>query len=272
MIKRIALVAVAALAASMAQASDLPYGAQFAAPAAAPIAVATNTWTGFYIGGNLGAIGGTKNSASLTGSSDGDFSAGLVGNRVQSSSNVGVLFGPVVGYNYQISPSFVVGAEADYGWANADRRSTFHNSVDLFGNGAAMYDVNATSRSQLDSFGTLRARVGYLATPNLMLYGTAGLAFGSVKHTVHAIDTITVPEGVATFSDVTAKGTKSKVGWTAGVGAEYALNRNWSVKVEYLYANLGKSSVSFPGTGFYNYAAKNKNEFQLVRAGVNYRF
>lgn len=271
MIKRIAFAAAAILSASVAHASDISFDAPFAAPAAAPVASVTTNWTGFYVGGNLGAIGGTKNGAGFTGSSDGDFSEGLVGNRVTSSSKAGMLFGPVVGYNYQISPSFVVGAEADYGWANADRRSTFHNSVDVF-TGVAVYDVNATTRSQLTSFGTLRARVGYLATPNLMLYGTAGLAFGSIKNSAHVVDTMTVPEGVATFSDVSARSTKTKVGWTAGVGAEYALNRNWSVKVEYLYANLGKSNATFPGQGLYNFATKNKNEFQLVRAGLNYRF
>ena len=271
MIKRIAFAAMALFSASMAHASDLPYEGSFSTAGAAPIAAVTTNWTGFYVGGNLGAIGGTKNGATFNGSSDGDFSAGFAGNRVTSSSKAGALFGPVVGYNYQISPSFVLGAEADYAWTNAEQRSTFSNTIDVF-TGVAHYDVNAKTRSQLDSFGTLRARVGYLATPNLLLYGTPGLAFGSIKQSTHVVDTLTVPAGVATFSDVTAKSTKTKVGWTVGVGAEYALNKNWSVKAEYLYANLGKSNANFPGEGLYNFATKGKNEYQLVRAGLNYRF
>ncbi len=270
MIKRIAFAAMAIFSASIAHASDLPYNSSFA-PAAAPIAAAPYSWTGFYIGGNIGAIGGTKNGAGFNGSSDGDFADGFVGNRISSSNKAGAIFGPVVGYNYQISPSIVLGAEADYGWTNAEHRAAYSNTIEVFP-GIAFYNVNATTRSQLDSFGTLRARVGYLVTPNLMLYGTGGLAFGSIKQSAHVVDTLAVPAGVATFSDVSAKSTKTKVGWTAGVGAEYAFNRNWSVKVEYLYANLGKSNVSFPGAGLYNFSTKSRNEVQLVRAGLNWKF
>lgn len=271
MIKRIAFAAMALFTTSIAHASDLPYTSSFSPAGAAPIEAVPKTWTGFYIGGNIGAIAGTKNGATFNGTSDGNFSDGFSGNRVTNSTKAGALFGPVVGYNYQISPSFVLGAEADYNWANADRRSSFSNTIDIF-TGVASYTVTANTRSQLDSFGTLRARVGYLVTPNLMLYGTGGLAFGSIKQSANVVDTLAVPAGVATFSDITVKSTKTKVGWTAGVGAEYALNRNWSVKVEYLYANLGKSNASFSGGGLYNFATKSKNEFQLVRAGLNYSF
>ncbi|PZR95168.1 MAG: hypothetical protein DI537_05130 [Stutzerimonas stutzeri] len=270
MIKRIAFATAAILSMSMAHAADLPYTNTYA-PAAAPVASAPYSWTGFYIGGNLGAIGGTKNGAGFNGSSDGDFADGFVGNRINTSNKVGALFGPVIGYNYQISPSFVLGAEADYGWTNAENRASFSNTIEVFP-GVAYYNVNAKTRTQLDSFGSVRGRIGYLVTPNLMLYGTGGLAFGSVKNSAHVVDTLAVPAGIATFSDVTAKSTKTKVGWTAGVGAEYALNRNWSVKAEYLYANLGKTNVSFPGAGLYNFTTKTRNEYQLFRAGLNYRF
>lgn len=273
MIKRIAFAAAAILTASFAHAADLSFPAPYAAPAVAPIADVTNNWTGFYVGGNAGILTGTKSGSGFTGSSDGDFAAGFVGNRLHSSSNTGGLFGATIGYNYQIAPSFVLGVEGDYGWANTDRRSNYAYSMSLFpGVADVIYDVNASTRSQLDSFGTLRARAGYLVTPNLMLFGTGGLAFGSIKTSAHAVDTITSPLGVATFSDVAVKNTKTKVGWTVGVGAEYAFNRNWSVKAEYLYASLGKTNVSFPGEGLYNFAAKSKNDFHIGRVGVNYRF
>ncbi len=59
------------------------------------------------------------------------------------------------------------------------------------------------------------------------------------------------------------------MGWTAGVGVEYAMMAAWSVKLEYLYVDLGKFDCG-PTCG----ATPDEVTFKanLVRAGVNYRF
>ena len=93
----------------------------------------------------------------------------------------------------------------------------------------------------------MRGRVGY-AFNNVLFYGTAGLAFGELHG-----ETFGLAESHTT------------AGWTAGVGAEVWVARQWSAKIEYLYVDL--SSSQFVITGM-----SNGYRFGTVRAGVNYHF
>jgi outer membrane immunogenic protein len=83
---------------------------------------------------------------------------------------------------------------------------------------------------------------------NILIYGTGGLAFGSVRAEVL---NLTESHSVA--------------GWTLGVGAEMGFAPNWSAKVEYLYVDLANSNFVITG-------ASNGYRFGLIRAGVNYHF
>lgn len=139
----------------------------------------------------------------------------------------GVLGGLQAGYNYQ-SGQLVLGIEGDLQLNSAD-------------------DTFAPWKFSNPWFGTVRGRLGY-AFNNILLYGTGGLAFGSLK----------VESGGFSESQTSA-------GWTAGVGAEYAINQNWSAKIEYLYVDL--SDKTFLMTGM-----SNGYQFSTVRVGVNYRF
>lgn len=139
----------------------------------------------------------------------------------------GVLGGLQAGYNYQ-SGQLVLGIEGDLQLNSAD-------------------DTFAPWKFSNPWFGTVRGRLGY-AFNNILLYGTGGLAFGSLK----------VESGGFSESQTSA-------GWTAGVGAEYAINQNWSAKIEYLYVDL--SEKNFLMTGL-----PNGYQFSTVRVGVNYRF
>ena len=95
--------------------------------------------------------------------------------------------------------------------------------------------TSITTDDKLDWFGTVRGRLGVLATPNILFYGTGGAAYGLVKNSA----TITVAglSAVASSSDLRA-------GWTAGGGVEGALGGGWSAKVEYLYLDLGEHSAA----------------------------
>ena len=94
----------------------------------------------------------------------------------------------------------------------------------------------------------MRGRIGY-AFNNVLLYGTGGLAFGSLK-----------VERAGGFSEST-----TSAGWTMGAGAEFAINQNWSAKVEYLYVDLSDRNYMLTGMS-------NGYSFSTVRLGVNYRF
>ena len=111
-----------------------------------------------------------------------------------------------------------------------------------------------TCTTKNDWFGTLRGRVGYGGWNNWMPYITVGAAFGDIK-----------AENAAG-----ATASKTQIGWTAGLGVEYALRSNWSVKLEYLYADLGSFDC---GTVCSTTTPDNVSfKANIVRAGVNYRF
>lgn len=98
-------------------------------------------------------------------------------------------------------------------------------------------------------FGTVRGRAGY-ALNNILFYGTAGLAYGSLR----AQNTLTG------FSQ-----SNTGIGWAIGAGMEVALTGNWSARAEYLYVDLTARPYSITGTD-------NGLQSSLLRFGINYRF
>jgi outer membrane immunogenic protein len=68
-------------------------------------------------------------------------------------------------------------------------------------------------------------------------------------------------------------GNTMRVGYAVGAGVEYALAPNWSVKVEYLFADLGRNNRTYlaPG-GLAGFTFNNREQDHIIRAGVNYRF
>ena len=139
----------------------------------------------------------------------------------------GVVGGVQAGYNFQQGP-WVFGFEGDIQASGAD-------------------DTFAPWKFSNPWFGTVRGRGGY-AFNNILVYGTVGLAFGELR-----ANTFGLTES------------HTNVGWTAGLGAEVGLTRNWSAKVEYLYVDLANSNFAITGMS-------NGYSFGTFRAGVNYRF
>jgi outer membrane immunogenic protein len=144
----------------------------------------------------------------------------------------------------------------------------------------------------IESFGTIRGRLGYLPTPSLLLYGTGGLAYGKVS----ANASMTSPALLGTAADVSSgfafacidattcfNGSSSRVmvGWTAGAGTEFAITDNFTAKLEYMYVNLGDAH-SFNTTATDNFGGAGAPSsfavglgamsFNVVRLGLNYKF
>jgi outer membrane immunogenic protein len=205
-------------------------------PAPAPVA-ASYDWTGGYIGVNAGGgFGKFKHPVSGPGIPGGDFLKISAG---------GFLGGVQVGYNWQ-SGQMIYGVEADF------QGSTVEASVSQF-----MGMGGLAIKTKVDWFGTVRARIGYTPVDRFMVYGTGGLAYGHVKTEIPFLGG---PNGIS--------GSKTKAGWTVGLGAEYAINTNWTIKSEYLYTDLGKSTVFSTGGN----TLKNDVAFHTVRVGLNYKF
>lgn len=196
-------------------------------------------WTGPYIGANLGGHFGHDDISTTT--TAGNFATPAFGPALDAATpvslkNSGVLGGIQIGYNWQ-SGRAVLGLEADANWlgGSASRNVTFGP---LGGTAAGTFITNS---SRISFLSTLRPRLGW-AFGHSLVYGTAGLAIGSIK----TRDTLGFP---ANFYDDTSS-TDTRAGWTVGGGAEVAIASNWTAKIEYLYVDFGTHNISLLcGTG-----------------------
>ncbi|MFL6802913.1 MAG: outer membrane protein [Xanthobacteraceae bacterium] len=156
--------------------------------------------------------------------------------------NLGYLWGTVD--NLRLTPHGAAGgAQAGYSWQTG--QVVVGGEADIQASGAQ--DTFASYKFSNPWFGTVRGRGGY-AFNNILVYGTVGLAFGELR-----ANTFGLTES------------HTNIGWTAGIGAEVGLTRNWSAKVEYLYVDLANSNFAITGMS-------NGYSFGTLRAGVNYRF
>jgi outer membrane immunogenic protein len=207
---------------------------------AAPVASAHN-WSGFYVGGVVGA--------GLMSSEFADLPENLSYGYMHKSK-WGFSAGGTVGYNWQAGAA-VFGVEGDLSWASLDQ--TLNSGY-----------TDASFNTKWNWYGTVRARAG-VAVDNALFYVTGGVAFVDAKYKAYDME-------YGCGGDYCADSTKTQTGFAAGAGVEYAFASNWSAKLEYLYIGLPTRDVddsSYPGYG-YNYSFKSDAHF--VRAGLNYKF
>lgn len=265
-VSRVALaVSALILVTSAAMAADLPVKAPISAPPPPPVSY---NWTGFYVGGNIG-YGWGDNSATLRPSPDAAsqsywnpaFNAGAAPSRFGFNRS-GVIGGVQVGYNYQIN-AWVLGVEADFQGANID------DTVNVSTARAPFVPGNFSSSQDLRWLGTIRGRMG-AASDHFLVYATGGFAYGSVNYDLNF--------AFANSNDFhTISTTRTETGWTIGGGLEWAAWDRWSFKFEYLYVDLGNTSlVSTPGGRASNLATTLtedfKNRYSIFRFGANYKF
>jgi len=215
----------------------------------APVAIVeTFTWTGFYVGLHAGyGFGETE--------VDGDPAPAFVVPGLEPDQDYdidGFLGGVQVGYNHQIN-QLVLGVEADFSFSDIGGESD--DIVPVPGQGGGFYTTD------VDWFGTVRGRLGY-AVDRTLFYGTGGFAYGRVENTVDLNDF-----GLGEFSE-----DEVSTGWTAGGGVEHAFTDNVTVKLEYLYVDLGDQTVDVDVVGARIGEAEFENQFHTVKLGFNYKF
>ncbi len=260
---RAAIAAILAVAASGANAADLPARI---APAPAYVApLPTFTWTGAYFGVNAGAAFDNKEEFTTTANRrDG------IGDT--SFSDDGFTAGGQIGYNYEFGGlgnfaggigGVVVGFEADADYMDTDK------SINV-----TLPNGTASFRSGLDFLGTARGRLG-LAFNQFLLYGTGGFAYGDVNSRV-----VSVYSGNTDLQGQSGFNT----GYTYGGGVEYALptgsflnlfrSSAVTVKAEYLHYDLDSTNLRDTSANTVNLqpGLKVKNEGELARVGLNYKF
>ena len=243
-------VAFGALAAtSPALAADVAMPAYKAA--AAPAAY---DWSGFYLGVTAG--GGM---ASLPVTSM-DFFVGI--GAMKSAGAVG---GVHAGYNWQFTPSFLVGLEGDFNWASFKESDTT-----CFGSCALNLFHRLVASSRLDQFSTLRARFG-LTSDRTLVYVTAGPAWGHIDASLGDCPNCSnagLPFAIASDSSF-------HIGIALGAGVEYALTQNWILRGEYMHLDFSTTDTVFKhastGIPFDGVRARSTATADLARLGISYK-
>jgi outer membrane immunogenic protein len=228
-----ALVSAACALCATIGAGGMARGADYMPP---PVAV-VSAWTGFYVGGSVGSRW-TRADWNTIGFNSPGFGFGPFAQDNRASlDSLGIRFGGYVGYNQQIGNA-VLGVEADFGTASS-RQSMFGIP------GADIGVGDETTRTSVETLGdaSLHARGGILVAPNVLLYGTGGVAFQQVKETIFCGFTLVTDGCIPTA--VTSTFSKTLIGPTAGAGIEASFWGNWLARGEYRYADFGTLNHSF---------------------------
>ena len=221
------------------------------------------SWEGVYIGPHIGYGWGDADTR-VSPLPDAATFVNLAPTTLSPNPD-GLLGGGQLGVNWQRQP-LVFGVEKDFSWSGMSGSDvvspiTQNNGTPFLG--------TITTHQDTDWFGTLRGRVGFTPTQKVLIYGTGGLAYGRVNYSA---DTDFRPQGTIQYP---ADFSKTNVGWTVGGGAEIALGKGWSVKVEYLYYDLGRESFTAnpsPANPPFQVAYKWDTAAHTMNVGLNYRF
>jgi outer membrane immunogenic protein len=267
--KAIFLSGVAAIGiAASAYAADLPMRtAPFAPTPAAP------SWTDFYLGGNIGYLV-QHDSSSLTNFTDFSVSPPTTNPQSGTASATSFTGGIQAGFNWQFASSWVVGLEGDWNWADPSDnlcRGT-NGGLECSDNGTGFLSMS----EKTDWLATARGRLGFLWN-SVLIYGTGGAAWGSVKTTLTANCSATAFGCGASLvpSATSSSFTNTKMGWVAGLGAETMLGPHWSTRLEWLHYDLGSVNDAFTSAaavGPYSVSWSRTIQYDIVRLGANYQF
>jgi outer membrane immunogenic protein len=250
-------------------------------------------WTGFYLGGNVGAAWGRRSvdyaandpaAAVLFLPANGGLPLPL------SFNTSGAVGGLQLGYNWQFSKIWLFGIEADFDWSGMKGGGSSHAVPPV------VIPITENLDESLKWFGTVRARLGYLPSDRLLAYATGGFAYGRVVRTgsyannaaSYANNAAAIGTTTGGFSFLCAAastcftGSSSGVaiGWTLGGGLEYALTKELTLKGEYLYVSLDGQALTrtalevlAAGAAPASFNANfDRTKFNVARIGLNYRF
>ena len=244
--KRVLLsgIALAALMVGSAAAADLGQAPVYKAPP--PVVPAPFSWTGFYIGGNLGGAWANNHVTDVTQGID------------FSTNNEGVFIGGgQLGFNYQVS-NFVFGVEGEFDWAAQSNNTSSGVFIPAVGD---TFTVNTNDRW----LATVAARFG-IAVDHWLFYGKAGGGWvGANNFTIN---------DVTTGQSINISNSNTNSGWLVGAGVEWAFTNNWTAKLEYEYLGLNSRQIVVPA-GFAiagDTISSGNRDVQTLKVGINYLF
>jgi outer membrane immunogenic protein len=247
------------------------------------------SWTGFYVGVNGGWVNSARDKVVNTGTDTGVGGLGTAlatpgpfgpfgGHQIPTQFNLsydGWQAGGTVGYNRQVAPQWVLGFEMDFDGGDATANRTF-----AFPGNAGTVPFSTTYRKSVGFLGTDRVRAGFLPTPSLMLFGSFGLAWGETEmRSAFICPTCAPPSATQAATANTHHRWGAGLAW--GGGAEWMFLPNWSLKAEYIRADLGTTDSNIrynygpggaPITNFSTMRSSATFVEDIVRVGVNFHF
>jgi outer membrane immunogenic protein len=276
--KRILLATTALALVGPAFAADLPRPTM---PLKAPPVVRAFSWTGCYVGGNVGGATGHSNvsdpNIGVLGPGLGYFAP--AGGSIGIDQGAGFLGGGQIGCDYQFATNWVVGLAGDFSWTNLNGNVTdpyaFAGGDPFFGGKTG---VPASLHVKTEWLATATGRIGY-AWDRWMLYGKGGVAWEHSRDSIQSLFGWGTPGSIC-FSGVfvacNPSGTDTSPGWTVGVGLTYAFTDNWSAGIEYDHYGFGSHSVTLsdPNVAFGGQSAPItvSQRIDAVKLTLDYRF
>lgn len=241
-------------------------GVPVSAMAAMPSSLAStwaDGWAGPYFGAYVGAGAGVARGR-YAGIIDSSTIGTLTQNALLAGTMTGMQTDLFAGYNLR-SDRFVVGGQVEATQFSdvAVKMAGTRTTVSSTNVGTSIFDQSERLRSIVSVVG----RAGFLATPNLLLYGLGGVALGHFKY----------PDGGDRFPDPNGKWV---AGYTVGAGGELKVARHWSLRTEYRYLHFdidrGASHDTFtnsngPSLSTLSFASRTSTDFHLGKVGLAYR-
>jgi high affinity Mn2+ porin len=235
--------------------------AQDAPVAVAPASAAADQpydWTGFYLGGHVGAAWGSSSWSAGPGRAG----SNALYRPINPSDEGGSWFtGLQSGYNYVFPSRLLLGAEVDLTAPSFAKLRTDSNPFGLSIGGGSDFTSPTLGRvsyqETVQMSGTARARVGY-APGGWLFYATGGFAWTYDQQSLAQVGT-----GNSDTPYIL------RLGWAAGAGVETPIAPHWTARAEYLYTDYGKSTTEFFGG---RQPVTSDWQLHAIRLGVNYQF
>jgi outer membrane immunogenic protein len=233
----VSVVAFAAIGVMPAVGADLPTKA----PQAQVYAPLPFTWTGFYIGPNVGGAWG-----------QGTVTNKATGGTFGTGEHGAFAGGGQLGYNYQVG-NVVFGVEGFF-----DGIASGNNTSNVV-TGLAGHQFRGTANAIWAS--SVAGRLGFTGAgfDHWLFYAKGGGGWVGYDATVSDLT-----------NGLSAKTTSSQGGWMAGGGIEWAFAPNWTARVDYQFIGLNGFSVA-PTFVADRFVVNNPN-VQTVTFGINYLF
>jgi outer membrane immunogenic protein len=205
------------------------------------------SWTGFYVGGEVGAK--LADTTWTTTSLSDFFTQPIDASSPRKFDPLGARAGGYFGYNWQFAQRWVTGVEFDAAWADQTETTPGLPGCALpVASSCAPAGAHASPGPGVDSSSvdmgwdaSARVRLGYLVIPQVLLYGTGGVAWQQLEVSGTCQHSSTDPDCDHVLGNtlVTLTNSTVRTGWTVGGGVEANITGNWLVRGEYRYADFG---------------------------------